>query len=217
MKPALWIAVTLASAAWAETTHFDSSKTGSLPAGWTSAMTHEGGPPRWEVVKDNSAPSAPNALAQWSDDNTSRRYPLAIYDHANIKDGEVRVQFKPISGAKDQAGGIVWRYRDPDNYYIVRANALENNVVLYKVQNGERKSLAPKGRPPDAYGVPQDVPKQTWSELRIVFQGNQHTVFFNGTKLFDVEDSTFPDAGKIGLWTKADSVTHFDDFSFQGK
>ena len=217
MKSALVLAVALASAAWAETTNFDSPKTGPLPAGWISAMTHEGGPPRWEVVKDNSAPSPPNVLAQLSDDNTNRRYPLAICDQATIRDGEVSVKFKPISGGKDQAGGLVWRYRDPDNYYLVRANALESNVVLYKVQNGERKSLAPKGTPPETYGVKQDVPKQTWSELKIVFQGNQHTVYFNGARLFAVEDSTFPEAGKVGLWTKADSVTHFDDFSFKGK
>lgn len=217
MKSALWIAIAMASAAWAETITFDSAKPGSLPSGWTSAMTHEGGPPRWEVLKDSSAPGAPNVLAQLSDDKTSRRFPLAIYEPAHLRDGEVRVRFKPIAGAVDQAGGIVWRYRDPDNYYLVRANALENNVVLYKVENGVRKSLAPLGTPPDTYGIKQDVAKLTWSELRIVFQGNRHTVFFNGTKLLEVEDSTFLEAGKIGLWTKADSVTHFDDFSFQGK
>ena len=217
MRSALLLAAAFASAAGAETITFNSAKAGSLPSGWTSAMTHEGGVPRWEVLQDPSAPSAANVLAQLSDDNTSRRFPLAIYDPATIRDGEVRVRFKPISGTRDQAGGIVWRYRNPDNYYLVRANALENNVVLYKVENGERKSLAPKGQPPETYGVKQDVPKQTWSELRIVFQGNRHTVFFNGTRLFEVEDSTFPEAGKVGLWTKADSVTHFDDFSFQGK
>ncbi|MEJ7608148.1 MAG: hypothetical protein WKF37_18250 [Bryobacteraceae bacterium] len=122
-------------------------------------------------------------------------------------------QIQAVSGSVDQAAGIVWRYRDPNNYYIVRTNALENNIVLYKVENGERKSLAPKGKPSRTYGVKHPVPKQTWRIFRVTFQGNLHTVYLNGTKLFDVEDGTFGQAGKVGLPTKADSVTHFDDFS----
>jgi hypothetical protein len=112
---------------------------------------------------------------------------------------------------------MVWRYRDPNNYYITRANALENNLVLYKVQDGERRSLAPKGQPSRAYGVKHPVPSGKWNELRVKFQGSLMTVFFNGQQLFEVEDSTFSDAGKVGLWTKADSVTYFDDFRFSGK
>lgn len=112
----------------------------------------------------------------------------------------------------DQGAGLVWRYRDPNNYYIVRANALENNVVLYKVQNGERVSLAPKGAVSNAYGVKHKVPKQTWTTLRVDFHGGLFTVSLDGEKLFDVEDSTFSGAGKTGLWTKSDSVIYFDDF-----
>ena len=206
-----------AISAAAQTINFDSAKAGSVPAGWTVAMTHTGGTPKWEVMKDDMAPSKPNVFAQVSDDKTGGRFPLAIYEKANLKDGAVSVKCKPVSGAGDQACGIVWRYRDPDNYYIVRANALENNVVLYKVEKNTRIALAPKGTPSKTYGVKHPVPSGKWSTLKVTFQGNLFAVYFDGQKLFDVEDSTFQDAGKVGLWTKADSVTYFDDFQIEGK
>jgi hypothetical protein len=201
----------------AETINFDAAPPGSLPSGWTSAMTHRGGAPKWEVVNDDTAPSKPHALAQTSSDKTSGRFPLAILNQADIRDGELRVKFKPVSGSGDQAAGLVWRYRDENNYYIVRANALEDNVVLYKVEGGTRTALAPRGTPAKTYGVKHKVPSKTWSTLGVSFQGNLFTVSFNGQKLFEVDDSTFAGAGKAGLWTKADSVTYFDDFEVVGK
>jgi hypothetical protein len=206
-----------ATAGVAGTENFDAVQPGSLPAGWTTALTGEGGPPSWQVMADPSAPSKPNVLAQKSNDKTSRRFPLAVYGKPTLRDGEVSVRFKPVSGTVDQAAGIVWRYHDAGNYYIVRANALENNVVLYKVENGNRIPLAPKGTPAKTYGVKHTVPGQTWSRLSVAFRGNLFTVSFNGEKLFEVEDNTFADPGRIGLWTKADSVTHFDDFEFSGR
>ena len=200
----------------AETINFDAAAPGALPPGWASAMTHSGGPPKWEIRQDATAPSKPNVLAQISSDKTSARFPLAILNR-ELKDGELRVKFKPISGQADQAGGLVWRYRDENNYYLVRANALEDNVVLYKVEGGKRSSLAPKGTPAKTYGVKHKVPSQTWSTLAVSFQGNLFTVFFNGQKLFEVVDDTFKEPGKVGLWTKADSVTHFDDFEIVTK
>jgi hypothetical protein len=217
MKLGIFLAVTAFAAAAAETFNFDSGSPGSLPAGWISAMTHNGGAARWEILKDDTAPSKPNVLAQTSTDTTSGRFPLAILNKEDLKDGEIRVKFKPVSGQGDQAAGIVWRYRDANNYYVVRANALENNVVLYKVEGGKRISLAPKGTPAKTYGVKHDVPQKAWSTLAVNFRGNLFAVFFNGRKLFDVEDQTFTEAGKVGLWTKADSVTHFDDFQIERK
>jgi hypothetical protein len=178
-------------------------------------MTHTGGAPRWEVLADPSAPSPPNVLAQTSTDKTGGRFPLALYEKASFTDGELSVDFKPVSGAVDQAAGMVWRCRDEDNYYIVRANALEDNVVLYKVEGGKRISLAPKGMPQKTYGVKQKVPSGVWSNLGVKFRGSLFTVYFNHKELFQVEDSTFTGAGRIGLWTKADSVTHFDNFRIQ--
>lgn len=191
---------------------FDSDDAGRFAAGWTQAMTSTGGAPRWAVVRDDTAPSRPHALAQLSDDATGGRFPLAVYDGVRTRDGELSVRCKPVSGKVDQACGLVWRYRDENNYYIVRANALENNVVLYKVEGGKRIALEPKGTPPKTYGVKHPVPARQWSALRVTFQGPLFTVYFGGQKLFDVEDSTFTEAGRVGLWTKADSVTHFDDF-----
>ena len=216
MKPILG-ALLLTPALYAATLTFEKEKAGTLPSGWSIAMTRAGGEPRWEVVIDESTPRKTRVLAQLSDDKTSGRFPLAIYQKTSLRNGEVSVRCKSISGEVDQSCGIVWRYRDSDNYYITRANALENNIVLYKVEAGERKSLAPKGHPSRAYGVKHPVPGRQWNELRVKFQDNVMTVFFNGEKLFEVEDTTFPDAGKVGLWTKADSVTYFDDFQFTGR
>ena len=200
----------------AETIRFDEATPGSSPLGWSVAMTHAGGEPRWEIVRDPTAPSPPFVFAQVSQDRTAGRFPLAIWGGASVRDGEVSVAFKTVSGTIDQAAGIIWRYRDPKNYYIVRVNALENNIVLYKVENGVRLSIAPKGMPSRAYGVKHEVPKGRWSTLRVTFQNSRFVVHFNQEQVFETEDQTFTNAGRTGLWTKADSVTYFDDFSVSG-
>jgi hypothetical protein len=184
-----------------------------MPAGWTVAMTHSGERPRWEIALDNTAPSAPHVFAQTSKDPTAGRFPLAIWEGVSLRDGEVSVAFRTVSGKIDQAAGVVWRYNDPNNYYIVRANALENNVVLYRVENGARVSIAPRGLPSRSYGVKHNIPRGQWNHLRVVFRDDLFVVFLNGERMFDAEDRTFRKAGKTGLWTKADSVTYFDDFS----
>lgn len=207
----------LAASAWAQRVTFDSAKAGAVPPDWTVAMTHDGGAPKWEIVSDPSAPSKPNVLAQTSTDDTSGRFPLAIYEKASFTNGSLTVRFKAISGERDQAAGLVWRYRDPDNYYIVRANALEDNVVLYKVEGGKRLSLEPKDTPSKTYGVKHKVPKQTWSTLKVSFDGPRFEVSFGGAKIMEIEDKTFTAPGKTGFWTKADSVTYFDDFQIEKK
>ena len=202
-----------AHAMTAQTIRFDDASVGTLPSGWTAGMTHQGGPPNWRIVRDPSAPSQPNVLAQTSTDATGGRFPFAVYDRASFKDGSVGVRFKAVAGSVDQAAGLVWRFRDAGNYYIVRANALEGNVVLYKVEKGERISLAPKGMPSRTYGVKHTVPKKEWSSLKVDFKGAAFTVSLNGEKIMEVEDGTFSQTGKTGVWTKADSVIHFDDFT----
>lgn len=207
-------AMLLQAALCAEEIRFEQAAEGRLPAGWSVAMTHAGGPPKWEIVRDPSAPHPPLVLAQLSRDPTAGRFPLAVCDRAIFRNGEVNVAFKAVEGNVDRAAGIVWRYRDPNNYYIVRANALENNVVLYKVQGGVRLSIAPKGLPSRAYGVKHEVPSGRWNTLRVVSKDSLFTVFLNGQRLFEAEDRTFQEAGKAGLWTKADSLTYFADFSW---
>jgi hypothetical protein len=180
-------------------------------------MTHSGAAPRWEIVRDESAPSPPYVLAQLSQDRTAGRFPLAVWDRIAILDGSVSVGFKTVYGTVDQAAGIVWRYQDPNNYYIARANALENNVVLYKVENGIRLSIAPKGLPSRFYGVRRHIPRGQWNTLKVEFQDSSFVVYLNSERLFETEDQTFTKPGKTGLWTKADSVTYFDEFTVTGK
>jgi hypothetical protein len=216
-KQILCSLLVLDSLALAEVIRFEADRPGTLPRGWSVAMTHDGGAPRWEIVQDESAPSPPYVLAQLSRDRTAGRFPLAIWDGVVILNGSVSVAFKTVDGAIDQAAGIVWRYQDPNNYYIVRANALENNVVLYKVENGVRLSIAPKGLPSRSYGVKHDIPRGQWNTLRIDFHGGAFVAFFNSEKLFETEDQTFAKPGKTGLWTKADSVTYFDEFTVTGR
>lgn len=203
--------------AQARSVRFDEGKPGGLPSGWTAAVTHEGARPNWAIVSDESAPSKPNVLAQLSSEPARAQFPLAVFEGASLANGEIEVKFKPVSGKVDRAAGLVWRYRDENNYYIVRANALEDNVVLYKVQEGKRTSLAPEGTSAGTYGVDREVPAGRWSALRVVVDGPRFTVFIDGEKLFEVEDSTFSGAGRVGLWTKADSVTYFDDFEVRVK
>ena len=151
-------------------------------------------------------------LAQTDADATSYRFPIAVVDDVTSADVDLSVRFRPVTGRVDQAAGLVWRYRDANNYYIVRANALEGNVVLYKVENGKRTDLPLKGSG-RTYGKKTEVPKNTWSQLGVTARSNLFTVSINGQGLYQVEDTTFTSAGKVGLWTKADSVTYFDDLT----
>lgn len=195
---------------FSQTISFDKDETGKPSTGFTTALTGKGNVGVWIVMKDESAPSKPNVLAQADMDDTGYRFPVCVYDSVSAKDVDVSVRFKPLKGEGDQAAGIVWRYKDKDNYYIVRANALEDNVVLYKVEKGKRTDLPLVGKG-KTYGEKEKVPSGEWGTLRIVAKGNHFDVYHNGKKLFEVEDNTFTNAGKVGLWTKADSYTLFDD------
>jgi 3-keto-disaccharide hydrolase len=192
----------------AESVTFDGDTSGAPPKGWTLTMTGRG-TPKWTVERDDTAPSKQKVLKQ----SGEATYPLALKDGTSIKDGFVEVKFKAISGSEDRAGGLVWRARDADNYYVVRANALEDNVVLYKTVKGVRNSLDIVGRR-GGYGVEQAVPANQWHMLRVEFLGTRFKVTFNGKPLFEVDDSTFAEPGMVGLWTKADSVTAFDAFAY---
>ena len=186
------------------TLDFDATTVGELPAGFSTAVTGGGGPAVWRVVEDASAPSSGKVLAQTSTDKTSSRFPLCIYEGLTVADVEVSIRFKPVSGTVDQAAGLVARYRDKDNYYIVRANALEHNVRLYKVERGKRMQFA---------GMDVKVPANVWQTLTWEVQGTHFRVSLNDNLLFEADDRTFRDAGKVGFWTKADSVTYFDDLT----
>src|SRR5450432_1195159 len=187
---------------------FESTQIGAVPAGWTATLTGSGDP-KWTVESDETAPSKSKVLKQ----SGRATYPLILKNDTSIKDGFVEMKFKAVAGSQDRAAGIVWRAKDANNYYVTRANALEDNVVLYKTVNGVRSPLDIVGRK-GGYGTDVPVPANTWHSLRIDFKGARFRVSFNGKQVFEVEDSTFADAGKIGLWTKADSVMLFDQITY---
>jgi hypothetical protein len=189
---------------------FDQDEVGTVPRGFSAIHSGDGSPGRWQVVAAEDAPSGRQAVAQIDVDRTSYRFPLLVLDSPTVRDVALSVEGKPISGKVDQAIGLIWRYRDADNYYVVRANALEDNVVLYKMEAGRRSDLDLKGKG-STYGVDAEVPQDAWSRLGVRAKGNLFTVLLDGEELFQVEDGTFTEAGKVGLWTKADSVTWFDD------
>jgi len=212
--PGATVAVLMAGAVttFAQGFTFDDQKAGEPPRGWTCALTGGGRPGTWTVARDDSAPSPPMVLAQTDRDATSYRFPHCVVEGLSARDLALSVRFKPVSGQVDQAAGLVFRYRDPDNYYVVRANALEGNVVLYKVEKGRRSDLKPRGAGLLAYGKKVRVPSGAWSELQVAVKGRLFAVSLNGAALFEVEDGTFGEPGTAGVWTKADSVTSFDGF-----
>jgi hypothetical protein len=209
MKTFVFSVAMIASAAAQTRVTFDDST--SLPAGWKTGITGSGAA-KWEVVRDADAVSPSHVLKQ----SGTATYCWAAKTDAAIRDGFAEVKFKPLSGREDQAGGLVFRFQDADNYYVVRGNALEGNVVLYKTVKGKRSSLQLKGRM-SGYGIDAKVVHGKWNTLRVDFAGALFAVSLNGSKLFEVEDTTFKNAGGVGVWTKADSVTIFDDFSYGNK
>ena len=187
-------------AAGAEMITFADTQPGAPPSGFAFARTGSGGPGQWIVVDDASAEGG-RAVEQTSSEQTDYRFPLAIYQPVSAKDVDVSVRFKPIAGKVDRAGGIAVRLKDADNYYVVRANALEDNVRFYHVVRGRRTELK---------SASLKVTANEWHTLALHADGDRFTVTFDGRQLYTVTDKTFSQAGMVALWTKADSVTRFD-------
>src|SRR5712691_10917110 len=181
---------------------FEKDDVGKPPKGFSFALTGQGRPGVWIVKKDDQAQG--NVLMQTDADTTDYRFPVAVYDDVTAKDVDLSVRFKAISGKGDQGAGLVWRYRDQNNYYITRCNALEDNCTMYHVVNGRRVAFSNQN---------VKVGSNVWHTLRVEAAGDHFVVTYDGKKVLDARDSTFKDAGKVGLWTKADSVIAFDDFS----
>ena len=173
---------------------------GSPPAGFSFARTGQGGEGKWTVTSDTTS-SAGKAIEQTSTDRTDYRFPLAIHESLSAANVDIEIRFKPVAGKIDQAGGIAVRLQDADNYYVARANALEDNVRFYRVVNGRREQLD---------GANLKVTPNEWHTLGLRAEGNRFTVSFDGRKLFSATDKTFAKAGGVALWTKSDSVTRFD-------
>jgi hypothetical protein len=185
---------------------FEREEAGKAPNGFSFALTGQGKPGVWIVRKDDSAHG--NVLVQTDADTTDYRFPVAIYNDFTGKDVDLSVQFKALSGKGDQGAGLVWRYRDQNNYYVTRCNALEDNCTIYHVINGRRQAFM---------NHRIKVASNVWHTLQVNATGDHFVVTYDGQKVLDAKDETFKDAGKVGLWTKADSVIAFDDFSIAGR
>ena len=184
----------------AETINFDQDPVDSTPSGWTAGVTGRG-TSKWAIEADRTAPSAPNVLKQ----SGTGTFPWCVKNGTALTDGMVEVKFKPISGKEDQAGGLVWRWKDGDTYYVARANALENNVSLYYTQNGRRNTIK---------YVTAPVAAGQWHTLRVEFAGKRILVALDGKPYIELDDEHLSGSGAVGVWTKADSVTVFDDFAY---
>ena len=186
---------------------FDNDPVGSPPAGFEFAKTGQGAEGKW-VVREDREKAGNHVLVQENADPTDYRFPLAVVTEGTYKDVTLSVRAKTISGRVDQGFGMVWRYKDANNYYITRCNADEDNCTIYHTVDGRRRPFQNK---------PIPVAKNTWHTLKLEAVGDHFVVWFDGTKVLDAKDGTFKDAGKVGLWTKADSVIAFDDFTIEGR
>lgn len=187
---------------------FNSDPPGQPPANFHQALTGRGSAGKWIIQSDTTAPSKPSVVTQTAADTTDYRFPVLIADDGSFGDMDLSVKFKAVSGHVDQAGGLIFRLKDANNYYVVRANALENNFNLYKVVDGRRREIT---------GSSVTVPAGQWHELRVQVRGDKIACHFDGEKKIETSDGTFKSPGKIGLWTKSDSVTSFDDLTVTAK
>src|SRR5665811_35682 len=178
--------IAIATTAFAETDTFDKASTGSLPTALTCGVTGRG-QPKWTIEADSTAPSQPNVLKQ----SGSGTFPWCVWKGGSIADGYAEVKFKPLEGREDQAGGIVWRWKDGNNYYVARANALENNVSLYYTENGSRKTLKYVDAP---------VKGGAWHELAVEFTGSRIRVLLDGHAYIDLQDGHIAGPGAVGVW-----------------
>ena len=199
MKPLAWLyAFSLLSPA-GKVVNFDSCTIGQVPPGWT--LDGAGKAPGWQIRKDQTAPTPPCVLAEVS---AGARSPLAILNDLTTRDADVSVRIKPISGRDGLAGGVVWRYRDDNNYYVARANSTENTVSVFKVENGHRTPLFTT--------VKRAIPANSWSILKVSVRGSRFQVFVDHRRVLEGRDTTFSAAGRVGLWALGDSTIYFDDF-----
>jgi len=185
-----------------EVWNFDNDKQGEIAGGFSNQVTGKDGPGKWEIIKDDTAPSKPNVIAQTSLEHFGYHFGMAVNENDAYDDLELIVKFKGVEGKEDQGGGPVWRYQDNNNYYIARANPLEDNFRVYKVVDGRRIQM-------DSARL--KVTSGEWHTIKVIARKDQIHCFYDGQSYLEVKDDTFQKAGKVGLWTKADAVTYFDD------
>lgn len=197
---------TLAVAAGPVKKDFESDPVGAPPPGFEFARTGGGAEGKW-IVRIEKGANKNHVLVQESADPTDYRFPVAVLKDVAAKDVTLSVRARPLSGQVDQGFGLVWRYKDANNYYITRCNADEDNCTIYHTVNGSRRAFLNQA---------VKVAKNTWHTLKLEAAGDHFVVWYDDKKVLDAKDETFKDAGKVGLWTKADSVIEFDDFTVEG-
>src|SRR5262245_4148926 len=188
---------------------FNKDDAGKVPAGWTADKTGKGEGSVWKVVEDETAPSKTGDVRAQTPEKPNAMFNLCVADKPLLKDIEVSVSFKAVKGEKDQGGGIIWRYQDNNNYYVARMNPLEDNYRLYHVVNGKRTQIAGKE------GI--KIPAGEWRTLKIEMEGDKIECYLDGKKELEFKDSTITREGKVGLWSKADAQSHFDQFTVSSK
>lgn len=198
----------MANLAAAETLSFQNVQVGQLPPGWVAAKTGHGPENVWKVVEDQTAPGGSKVLAQTSSEGRGSVFNLCVAERTSYADVDLSTSFKAVAGDGDQGGGLIWRYQDLDNYYVVRMNPIEENYRVYKVVGGRRKQLGSSD---------VKIPTGTWHTLRVVHEGNRIQCYVDGKEYLNVSDDTIKAGGKIGLWTKADAQTRFTDVKVSGK
>lgn len=200
----------------AENVNFDSVPPGAPPPHWTF-VARPANQIRWEVRHDPHAPSRGNVLEKVSPGTTEADNSLAVFDKEICKDGEVSVKFRIDGGSRSRTAGIVWRYQDPDNYYLLNFSADQKIIVMFRVRNGHFQPVPASGSKPGSFGVPHDIRAGEWYVVKIIFRGPEFRVLFGNRRLFEAQDSAISGPGRAGLWTRGKTVASFDDFRIDKK
>jgi hypothetical protein len=200
------------------TINFDSLKPGAIPPFWTAIATSTSESPHWEVLKDTTAPSRPNVFAQVSGTGPASGFDLAVFDKVICRDGDLSVKFKIAANARRvKTAGIVWRYQDPRNYYLLDFSVDEKDIALFRVENGQTHSIPARESKLGGAGVPHDLRTGQWYVAKVSFRGNSIRVLFGNRQLFDAVDDSLAAPGKTGLWIRGGTEASFDDFRIDRK
>jgi hypothetical protein len=201
-----------------DSVNFDNLKPGTFPPFWSSTSNRAPEAAEWKILQDATAPSRSNVFVKMPGNAGDPEYPMAILDKVICRDGDLSVKFKiDSSPQRIKTAGMIWRYQDPRNYYLLHFSVDEKNIVLFRVQDGQAKPIPIVGGKPGNVGVPHDLKTRQWYIAKVVFRGNNIRVFFGNRQLFEAVDDTLPNAGKTGLWTRGPTQVSFDDFRIDKK
>jgi hypothetical protein len=201
----------------ADNINFDEVVPPSMPPGWTATATRDRRAPHWEVMREMSAPSRPNVFAQVATDAGPNEFPLAIFDREIGKDVDLGVKFRITRRGRNHTAGLVWRYQDEKNYYLLHFSADDHDIALFHVENGQARPVSIPGAKPGAVGLAHDVRTDQWYVVKVIVRGPRFRVLFGNRLLFEATDDSLPVAGKTGLWTRGATVAWFDDFRVDRK